>query len=80
MKDARIIYKYDSKSSRGFGFVIFKNVDSVQRVLEDKEKHMIQGKWIDCKPAILKKEMDDLLQTKTTPQSRTPGAHSHQKP
>ncbi len=45
--------KHDNKTgnSRGFGFVIFKNVKSVEAVLREKSSHCIRGKWIDCKPA-----------------------------
>lgn len=54
--------KHDNKTgnSRGFGFVIFKNVKSVEDVLRDKSAHCIRGKWIDCKPAF-QKELNQCL-------------------
>lgn len=35
----------------GFGFVLFKNVDSADRVMKEKNSHNLMGKWIDCKRA-----------------------------
>lgn len=32
--------------SRGFGFVIFANEDSVERVIERLQDHNIDGKWV----------------------------------
>lgn len=38
--------------SRGFGFVTFMDEDTVERVMEKKNDHQINGKWIDCKKAL----------------------------
>lgn len=37
---------------RGFGFVTFENESSVDKVMDEKDKHQINGKWIDCKRAM----------------------------
>jgi RNA recognition motif-containing protein len=60
MKDARIIYQYDSETSRGFGFVIYKSIESVYKVLKNKEKHILKDKWVDCKHALLKEEIKNM--------------------
>jgi len=40
----------ETRQSRGFGFVVFKNIDTVQKVLDVKE-HKLHGRTIDPKPA-----------------------------
>lgn len=40
--------------SRGFGFIIFSNADSVNRVLYSQHGHYLLGKWIECKRAMPK--------------------------
>ena len=40
--------------SRGFGFIIFTSVDSVNRVLYSQHGHYLSGKWIECKRAMPK--------------------------
>lgn len=57
IRTTRIIYKQDSKASRGFGFIIFKDRMSAQAVIDRREDHYIKGKWVDCKSAILRQEM-----------------------
>lgn len=42
----------------GFGFIIFKNPQSVEFVMKLKNSHSIRGKWIDCKPATPKEAME----------------------
>ena len=41
---------------RGFGFVIFKNVVSVENALNDSWNHFINGKWVECKRANFKEQ------------------------
>ena len=41
---------------RGFGFVIFKNVVSVENALNDSWNHFINGKWVECKRANCKEQ------------------------
>lgn len=54
---SKIIYKHDSSVSRGFGFVIFDKKESADRVIELRDHHYMNGKWVDCKSAILRQEM-----------------------
>lgn len=58
LKTCRIIYKHESNVSRGFGFVVYKHKGAAERVIAKKDEHFIKGVWVDCKPAILRREMD----------------------
>ena len=42
----------NTQKSRGFGFITFIDEASVERVMNDKSKHILHGKWIDCKKAM----------------------------
>ena len=43
---------YDKDNNpRGFGFVTYENEESVEEVLCSYNKHMLGGKWVDCKKA-----------------------------
>jgi RNA recognition motif-containing protein len=46
-----IIYDKFSGKPRGFGFVTFTEIESIEKVMRDKNAHFIRGKWIDCKVA-----------------------------
>jgi len=35
---------------RGFGFVVFADPSSAEKVLQNHESNSIEGKWVDCKP------------------------------
>jgi RNA recognition motif. (a.k.a. RRM, RBD, or RNP domain) len=54
----RIVYNQDSSVSRGFGFVIYSDKEAAERVVQDREHHYLNGKWIDCKSALLRQEMN----------------------
>lgn len=56
IKVCKIVYKHDCQVSRGFGFIIFTNRESADKVIEHKDEHFINGKWVDCKSAILRQE------------------------
>lgn len=43
---------------RGFGFVTFTTEDPVDRVMAEKDNQRIKGKWVDCKRAQPKEELD----------------------
>lgn len=58
IKNCRIIYKHESNVSRGFGFVIFKDKEAADEVIARKDEHYIHGKWVECKTAILRQEME----------------------
>lgn len=57
IKTCRIICKHDSRVSRGFGFVIYADQNAVDQVIKHRDEHYINGKWVDCKSAILRQEM-----------------------
>lgn len=61
IKASKIICKHDSQVSRGFGFVIYVNRESAEEVIKYRDDHYINGKWIDCKSAILRQEMKPLV-------------------
>lgn len=42
----------NTSRSRGFGFVTYINEESIEKLMADKEKLIIHGKWIDCKRAV----------------------------
>lgn len=51
IEDSIVILDKDTGRPRGFGFITFRNEDSAERVLENYEKNMINGKWVECKKA-----------------------------
>lgn len=42
----------NTRKSRGFGFITFVDEESVEKVMDFKETHQINGKWVDCKKAM----------------------------
>lgn len=68
IKTCRIIYKHDSTISRGFGFVIMESKEAADQILEDKDHHIIKGKWVDCKSAVLRQEMNGASKSKPSNQ------------
>lgn len=69
--EANIVYNHETMRSRGFGFVIFQDEKTVQEVLKRYDDHYLYGKWIECKPALLKEEVTitDPSQTMMSPQT-----------
>lgn len=57
IKTCKIICKHDSQVSRGFGFVIYSSREAAEKVIQYRDEHYINGKWVDCKSAILRQEM-----------------------
>ena len=53
MTDYVVMKEKETGKSRGFGFVTYKYTDSVNRVMAEKDQHMLIGKWIDCKMAYI---------------------------
>ncbi len=45
---------------RGFGFITYNDISCVTKVMLMRDKHYIQGKWVDCKSAIPINEMREL--------------------
>lgn len=48
-----------TKKSRGFGFIVFENKISVDKLISSKSKHIINGKVVECKAAVAKEEMTE---------------------
>mmetsp|Transcript_8210 Transcript_8210/g.13264 ORF Transcript_8210/g.13264 Transcript_8210/m.13264 type:complete len:891 (-) Transcript_8210:90-2762(-) len=55
---AEVIYNRDTKKSRGFGFVVFRDHESVTKVLEeqDEDMHCIDGKQVEVKRCVARQE------------------------
>lgn len=49
--DAVVMMDKVTNKTRGFGFVVFDNMASVEAVINDYTKHFINGKWVDVKRA-----------------------------
>lgn len=43
--------------SRGSGFVLFKDVNSATKVLNESSPHILEGKMFDCQPCLLRNEV-----------------------
>lgn len=50
VKEYKVKSCYAKRVSRGFGFVVFRDKESAQRVLQRNE-YFICGKWVECKQA-----------------------------
>ena len=48
--DVSILKDRKTGSPRGFAYVSFENPKSVKLVLQEKDKHYIRDKWVDCSP------------------------------
>lgn len=57
LEDCVILKDKRTQKPRGFGFVTYTELVSVKTVMQMKTKHIIQGKWVDCKSAIPISEM-----------------------
>ncbi len=55
--ESKIVYSHENMKSRGFGFVVFRAEESVDHVLNEYNNHQLHGRWIECKPAMLKQEL-----------------------
>lgn len=52
IEDCAILKDKRTGKPRGFGFVTYKSLSSVEQVMQLKDQHTIQGKWVDCKRAV----------------------------
>lgn len=57
VEQCMIMFDKPTGKSRGFGFVIFEKEKSVDKVMQFKNRHIINGKWVDCKRAMPKEFM-----------------------
>lgn len=51
IEDSVVMYDRNTKKPRGFGFITYKDENSIDLVLKDKFKHKIHNKWIEWKRA-----------------------------
>lgn len=52
IEDCAILKDKRTGKPRGFGFVTYKDIEVLNIVMDNKDKHHIQGKWVDCKRAV----------------------------
>lgn len=57
VSEANVVMHHLTMKSRGFAFVVFEDERVVDEVLSRHDDHYIEGKWIDCKRALLKDEL-----------------------
>jgi len=50
IEDLNLTFKREHRG-KGFGFLLFNNGDSMKKVLEDFNKHTINGSWFECQVA-----------------------------
>jgi hypothetical protein len=58
VRTAEVIYNRDTKKSRGFGFVVFEDCASVQRVMaaQDMQPLVIDGKQVEVKECVARQD------------------------
>lgn len=50
IEDLNVTFKRENKG-KGFGFLLFKECDSMKKVLDDYNNHKIHGSWFECQIA-----------------------------
>ncbi|KAH7647719.1 RNA recognition motif (RRM)-containing [Cryptosporidium bovis] len=58
IKDAVLITDKQSGRPRGFGFVTFEDIYAVNKVTKHYTNHYLKGKWVECKKALPKDEIN----------------------
>lgn len=51
IEDCVVMYDRNTGKPRGFGFITYKDEQSIDLVLQQKFQHKIRNKWIECKRA-----------------------------
>ena len=59
--DCVIILDKHTHKPRGFGFVTFTDIRSVNLVLKLRDKHVIHDKWVDVKSAVPIQQMKEVM-------------------
>lgn len=60
LEDHVVMVDRNTGKPRGFGFVTYVDVNCVDKVMDQKDSHKLKGKWIDCKRATPKEELEAL--------------------
>ena len=47
-----IVKEKRTQKPRGFGFITYSDIRSVSKVIDMRNNHYIDGKWVYCKSAI----------------------------
>ena len=80
MESGNVVYNHENHKSRGFGFVIFKNLSSVTKVMSISD-HMIMGRKVEVKRAIPKEiEETDHLKAESSFSFSTSLTLNHESP
>ena len=61
---ARVVTNIRIHSSRGFGFVLFKNKEDVKKVVGLSNPVVVDGMQADCKPALSKPKFNEIYDSK----------------
>ena len=61
IEDCVILQDKRTNKPRGFGFVTYRDIRSVNLVLKLKMKHVIQNKWVDVKSAVPIQQMKEVM-------------------
>lgn len=61
IEDAVILADKRTARPRGFGFVTYSHISSVEDVLDLYDQHMIEGKWVEVKSSLAVSQMKDHL-------------------
>ena len=59
LDDCVILQDKRTQKPRGFGFVTYTDIRCLDKVMEMRDQHQIQGKWVDCKRAVPVSQMKD---------------------
>lgn len=66
IEDSVILQDKRTNKPRGFGFVTYKDIRSVNLVLRLKQKHIISNKWVDVKSAVPIQQMKEVMVAQQT--------------
>nr|CCA14026.1 heterogeneous nuclear ribonucleoprotein A1 putative [Albugo laibachii Nc14] len=76
---AEVMFNRETNKSRGFGFVIFENEQSVDLILNERD-HMIDGKLVEVKRAVPRTDVPPIraIPSRETPSSATGSVESNE--
>ena len=65
--------------SRGSGFVLFECCDSVKKVLDYPEKHVIDSKEFDCQPCLLQDKIEKMKEQQEKKSEKSGRTHTNRR-